>query len=202
MKTRRSVRKYTGDDVTEDDLKTIMECATQAPSPANWQPWKFIVVRDRELMKKMVNVVEEECDNVLGDDRVEKMKAGIERNRKYFAFFASAPVVIVATYRPGKFLIARAAEARGASEYDAARQEGFCVPMSVGASIQNLLLAAHALGYGACWMSGPLFGKERLEKILGVDEPWEIAAIIPIGKADEVPEPRERKLMSETVEYR
>ena len=46
IKTRRSVRKYTDEGVLEEDVNTMMECAAQAPSPANWQPWKFIVVMD------------------------------------------------------------------------------------------------------------------------------------------------------------
>jgi nitroreductase len=54
IKTRRSVRAYQEKDIPEDVLKRILEAARLAPSAGNRQQWKFIVVRDPELRKKLV----------------------------------------------------------------------------------------------------------------------------------------------------
>lgn len=53
IKTRRSVRKYKPESIQEEHLKTILEAARLAPSAGNKQPWKFIVVRDKETKMKL-----------------------------------------------------------------------------------------------------------------------------------------------------
>lgn len=50
---RRSIRKYKKGSIPEEDLKKILECGRQAPSAANRQPWRFIVVRDSDLKQKV-----------------------------------------------------------------------------------------------------------------------------------------------------
>jgi len=54
--TRRSIRKYSGIKVSEEEIKTILEAAMAAPSAKNEQPWHFIVVKDRELLNKISEV--------------------------------------------------------------------------------------------------------------------------------------------------
>ena len=51
--TRKSVRKYSGKEVSAKQLKTILECAMQAPSAVNEQPWEFVVVKDKALLEKL-----------------------------------------------------------------------------------------------------------------------------------------------------
>jgi nitroreductase len=71
---------------------------------------------------------------------------------------------------------------------------------SVSAAIQNMLLAVHALGYGSCWMTGPLVAQEAFEKLLGYDKNTFIAALLPIGVPDEDPSARNRKPLKEMME--
>jgi len=52
---------------------------------------------------------------------------------------------------------------------------------SVGAAVEHLLLAATELGYGTCWLSGPLIAREALEALLGVQAPEQLAALVTIG---------------------
>jgi len=54
IRRRRSVRKYSGDPVTDDEVRGVLEAAIAAPSAGNAQPWRFIVVRDRELREGLV----------------------------------------------------------------------------------------------------------------------------------------------------
>jgi nitroreductase len=56
---------------------------------------------------------------------------------------------------------------------------------SSGASIQNLLLAATAKGYGTCWMTGPLFARRKLSEMLGISDPWKLISFVAIGRSAE-----------------
>ncbi len=62
---------------------------------------------------------------------------------------------------------------------------------------QNMLLAAHALGYGSCWMGG--FSESGVKKVLGLPEDFRVMALLPIGKAAEEPDPRPRRPLDEMV---
>ncbi|WP_428569085.1 MAG: nitroreductase family protein [Solidesulfovibrio sp. DCME] len=53
IKTRRSVRAYTADPVTDAQVEEILRCGMQAPSACNQQPWQFVVVRDKETLAKV-----------------------------------------------------------------------------------------------------------------------------------------------------
>jgi nitroreductase len=68
---------------------------------------------------------------------------------------------------------------------------------SVAAAIQNMLLAIHALGYGSCWMTGPLVAQEGFENLLGFGKEKFIAALLPVGVPDEDPPFRTRKPLEE-----
>jgi nitroreductase len=70
---------------------------------------------------------------------------------------------------------------------------------SVAAAIEHMLLAIHALGYGSCWMTGPLVAQEAFEKLLGYGKEKYIAALLPVGAPDEDPPARSRKPLEEIV---
>lgn len=55
IKSRRSTRKYTGEVVTDEQIKTLLELGFAAPSAHNYQPWHFIVVRDQDLLQKITS---------------------------------------------------------------------------------------------------------------------------------------------------
>lgn len=56
IKTRRSIRKYTGESVTDEQIRELLDAAFCAPSAKNVRPWHFIVVREREMLKKIADV--------------------------------------------------------------------------------------------------------------------------------------------------
>ncbi len=70
---------------------------------------------------------------------------------------------------------------------------------SVSAAIQNMLLAVHALGYGSCWMTGPLVAQDAFGTLLGFGKETSIVALLPIGLPDEDPPARSRKPLEEVV---
>jgi nitroreductase len=80
FKTRRSVRKFKPTPVSEEHLRQILEAAHYAPSPRNRQAWKFVVIRNRDILDQ----IRDEC-----------IKRGGERSKQYFTDYLSAPVYVV-----------------------------------------------------------------------------------------------------------
>jgi len=80
IKTRRSVRRFTAEPVTDEQVRTLLACGMQAPSACNEQPWQFVVLRDREQLAKVggINPYAAYAKNapvailVAGDTRLEK----------------------------------------------------------------------------------------------------------------------------------
>ncbi len=99
----------------------------------------------------------------------------------------------MAIHRAAPSLIAAALEQPGP---DAARRGEADALCSVAAALTQLLLAAHALGLGACWMTGPLVAEERLACALQVPDGWRISALVPVGYPAEAPEPPPRRPVS------
>lgn len=57
IRKRRTIRKYTDGDVTEEQIDTLLEMAMMAPNRLNRQPWHFFVIRDKDLQKKLADAV-------------------------------------------------------------------------------------------------------------------------------------------------
>jgi F420 biosynthesis protein FbiB-like protein len=124
-------------------------------------------------------------DGVASEARENQRKASVER-------FTNAPVLIVACLTM-KDMLRYADKSRQKSERDLAVQ-------SLGAAIQNMLLAAHANGLGACWFCAPIFCKETVQRILKVPDDVEPQALITLGYPAEKPRAPSRKPL-ETYAY-
>jgi len=191
IKERRSIRKYSSRKVSTDIIRQVLEAARWAPSAHNAQPWRFIVLTDaslkRELSKAMADVWIADMikDGIPSEARESMSKASVER-------FTHSPVLIVACLTM-KDMIKYADELRQKSERDLAVQ-------SLGAAVQNLLLAAHAKGLGACWFCAPIFCKETMRKILKIPDDIEPQALITLGYPAEKPHAPSRKPL-ETYSY-
>src|SRR5262245_58210017 len=161
-----------------------IEAATHAPSGMNKQPWRFTVVADGATKERMVECVSHEIETILallaGDEYGDKVADYL---RNYATLFRTAPVVINVLYREYGQVIASLLE-RANIRYPENQEEAANPAMqSVAAAIQNLQLAAHAMGLATCWMTAPLFARTQLHALLGVESPWLLAAVIPIGYA-------------------
>jgi nitroreductase len=130
IRTRRSIRKYKSVQVEQEKLDAILEAATYAPSGHNEQPWHFLVIQNREFIEDVdlrVRKAMAEC----GIARVEKLGKNVD----YRVFFGSPTIVIVSGNE---------------NNHD---PEGHLEPFAdCCAAIQNMLLAAHSLGVGSCWV--------------------------------------------------
>jgi len=119
IQTRRSVRHYTADPVKHADLRVILEAARWAPSWANTQCWRFVVVRDTATKAKLAGT--------------------LNPGNPATAALAEAPIVIAACA-----VLGRAGFKRG----EPCTDKGDWFMFDVALAMQNLVLAAHSLGLG------------------------------------------------------
>ena len=197
LKTRRSIRKFKPIQIPDEDIRKIIEAATLAPSGGNRQNWHFIIVKSRDLINKMKDAVQGIVDEPASRMESPTAKQEFLNYSNYFTIFGQAPVVIAIVMKPYDSMTVRLLNRyfkKGEYQTTAGIQ-GVC------AATENLLLAAHALGYGGCWMTGPLIAKEKLESQLGINLPDELIALIPIGVPDEAPKMPPRKEITEVVTF-
>jgi nitroreductase len=193
MTTRRSVRKFTSELPSEAMLMRLLAAASSAPSASNKQPWRFFVVQQRAAIDAMAEAVRESIDEVAAHVLPESEPA-FRAYGDYFTRFVEAPVVIVPICR-GQTVLSNLCDgelAADARERIAAMERDSAL-VSTALAMQNLLLAAHAMGLGASAMTGPLLASHRLRDILAVPASWAIVALVPVGFAAESPQPTERK---------
>jgi nitroreductase len=192
VRGRRSVRRFRSDPVPGPVVEQLMEVARWAPSAGNRQAHRFLLVTARPTIAAMAEAVRGATERLAGSlraDLAEEAGAYLAN----FAHFADAPLVCAPIYRSGFDL-------RHALAPDAPRELPGSKPAidalaSVSAAIMNLLLAAHSLGLGACWMTGPLVAEEAIAAVLEVPRGWNVAALIPLGyPAEEPAAPRRREL--------
>ena len=184
IKERRSIRKYLDRPVPKETIEEILAIANWAPSAHNAQPWRFIVLADGSVKRKLADAMAGSWADDMAKDGVtvkpEKLKVKVER-------FATAPVLILACLTMDgmrKF----PDEQRQNIERDSAMQ-------SLGAALQNLLLAAHVKGLGACWFVAPAFCKESVRTVLTIPDNVEPEALFAMGYPAEKPAVPTRKLL-------
>jgi nitroreductase len=193
---RRSVRRFRADAVPEPVVDQLLEVARWAPSASNRQAHRFLLVTARPTIAAMAEAVRAATTRL-----AESLRADLaEQAMPYlsnFTHFAGAPLVCVPIYRSG-FDLRRALAPDAPGELPGSKPVIDALA-SVSAAIMNLLLAAHSLGIGACWMTGPLIAEEALTPLLDVPRGWNIAALIPLGYPAEEPEPPRRRELSHLV---
>jgi nitroreductase len=185
---RRSIRQYRPDPVRREDILTILEAADQAPSAMNLQQWEFMVVtgaKIAEMGESFRRIIEEYTRN----EKSSRMK-GSPLTREDFIRFA-------ATYGGAPVVIVVLTDMTQTADFRRANLE------SASAAMENLLLAATALGLGTCWMTGPLNDEKALRRILAIPEGKEIVAVTPLGYPVEVPEapPRQGPDLTQKVHW-
>jgi len=182
---RRSVRRFKQDEVPKDVLHRILEAGRWAPSGANLQPWRFVVISDVEVKAKIADVCTEFSRKVWENFAPETARflagSGGTWNKSYMRMI---PVLIAVCYR---------VTTEPMSEYALA---------SAWAAIENMLLAATNEALASCVYTYAFSEEERaLKGIMGVPEVYHLAAIVQLGYAEAVPAVPPRKGLEEIVSY-
>ena len=139
IRSRRSVRRYTGEPVPRADLEVIVDAARLAATGGNGQPWDFVVITEQEM---------------------------IERLTVAARWMDKAGAIIAVVMDP---------------------QSRWWVEDG-SAAIENILIAATALGYGSCWLEGWTLPREdEFKSLLSIPDERRLLTLIPIGVPAEWP---------------
>ncbi len=183
IETRSSVREYTSEPVPEADLREMVRLAGCAPSVNNSQPWRYLAITNEALRVRMAEVVRGRLIEVLPPDPGDEAeRIAHEKLLEFCTWFGRAPALLAVKTRDYEAVLDRALVRWGLTREEAARLRGHPNAVSVGASVENLLLAATALGYASCWLTGPLVAARELESLLDIGAPWRLGAIVAVGK--------------------
>lgn len=201
IRSRRSIRKFKPDLIPDEDIRAMIEAATLAPNAGNSQMWRFLAVTNRDILAEIKEVILGKLDTFSQWPEAEPHRVGLRAAKGYSVFFAEAPVTIIVLCEPYVSAIDEVLEKRGWDRpaIDALRQKPDI--QSIGAAIENLCLAAHAMGYGTCWMSAPCIAAPEIKELLKIEPPWEVIAFVPIGVPDYDPPARPRKPLDAVLEF-
>ncbi len=195
MKGRQSIRKFRKDPVPREKILRMIEAATWAPSAGNAQNVRFLVVEETALRARMKGIVDDLLSRVTG-------KPVPPDKINYHNLFAAAPVTVCVIGKPYESATDRHLREKDPERHRARRYQVNAGLQSVAASITQFLLAAYSLGYGACWMTGPLVAKPELESALSIRPPEELLALIALGVPESPPPPKpSRKPPEEITEF-
>ena len=168
----RAMRRLAPDPVSEEDLRFLVDAATQAASASNQQHWAFIVVTDAEQRRRLGEIYREVGrvairDQALASGRLSPATEKVYRNAMVLVEgMGSAPALIVVA-------------ARGGHPSDAAPAAAWYG--SLFPAVQNLMLAARSRGLGTTLTTLHKLREADVKAVLGIPDGWETVALIPVG---------------------
>jgi len=176
--TRRSIRDYLETPLSEQTIRKIIDAGRYAPTGLNFQPWRFVVVQNKEVCKMLSNYAQP----ILVKNLEGRNDAGAVNFLKRvqdinFSLFYNAPVLILVIGTKNNAL----------TDYDCSMCAG------------NMMLAAHSLGIGSCWIGGAavIQQSEELMTELKIPQNYKIIAPLIFGypkTMPQIPEKREPEI--------
>jgi len=165
----RSVRKFKPDPIPEHKLKIVLQSASKAASGSNTQPWEFVVVRDAQVKAHLKEpMLRTWLARLAGSAGMSpRMRDVYDEATEMLRNTEKVPVIIYCCVDLNR--VGKSEEVRYASIYPA---------------VQNLMLAAHAIGLATCLTvhgSTPTRGESEVKKVLGIPEHVKIACLIYLG---------------------
>jgi nitroreductase len=161
---QRAHRTFSTTPVSDDDIAKVLRAATFAPSAENKQPWEFVVVRDadsRQQIGELTARAWQEGGRAFSETRLTpRMLADVDQGAR--GGVAAAPVLVVVCA-------------------DTERGLEVTVPSSIFPAVQNLLLAATALGLGSALTTITTSFRAELQELLGMPSAVWPVAIVPLG---------------------
>ncbi|MBI2839285.1 MAG: nitroreductase family protein [Acidobacteria bacterium] len=182
IRARRSIRRFRSDPVPRDVINRVLEAACMAPSPKNTQPWRFLVLEGSkrlELVTVMRHGLRERLATRSSPHDLENTLRAMEE----------APVVLLVFME----------EAEPSSRNGLGEQDRVADIQSIGACIQNLLLAAVNLGLGTLWICDVLDAGDAMQRFL--NRPDQLVAAVALGYAAESPPERPRRPLAQSVNW-
>lgn len=191
--SRRSIRKYKKDPLSEARLGAILGCAHQAPSPSNSQPVRFVRIESDHHIEALKHSLAKGHGRLIDSHKAKnasaRLRNWINAYRRYSQFMFAAPVLLAVGATTEVEGFSSKLAAADLIENDLRQQTD--MDMTVGLALQGLMLKAQSLGVGSCVLTAPLVFMESVEQLLGLEH-IVIKCFVTLGLADEKPEASER----------
>ena len=183
LRGRRSVRQYRPDPVPRDLVQGALAAAAYAPSPHHSALWRAAVLTRPAARAALARAMGDAWRRDLAADGVPEPRIAVILDRSRDRLEGAPVVVILCT-----------TDERLDRYPDARRQkaERMMAAQSVGAALQNVMLAAHARGLATCWICAPLFCPDPVVATLGLDPTLHPQALLTLGYPAAPPPPRDR----------
>lgn len=183
ISSRKSIRRFKTDPIPEEMIDKVLEAARWAPTGENYQPWRFIVVRDQETRNQIGDLAKTGSGSrmtawyCLG--HMQKRFEAIEdpeKRAKVLEFMYTGEVSAFAKVAPVVIAVLGSLKVGSVD-----------VPYDLSAAVENILLEAHSLGLGGCWVHGPVASSRdavKFKKILKIPtemSSYKVIAYVAIG---------------------
>ena len=183
--TRRSIRKYTDQQISDEDLNTILEAAKYAPSGGSSQTWHFTVLQNKEKLLELNEYIRASFKNLVVDEKTYKsIQSGkIGSKSDSYSFYHNAPTLILVSNKV---------------DYGNAMADSSC-------AIENIFLASNDLDLGSCWINQVSWfdsdnNVRNLLTKLGIPLDHKICGSVCLGYRDgEAPIAKDRKENTVTI---
>lgn len=181
LTTRKTIRKYKEDIPPVSDIHKIIDAGRLAPSATNSQNWEFIAIYQQEIKKAMFDAVTEMYDEISQLEITDENKNKLNMYKYYSGFFVKAPVVIAIVEKERNSFVTNILKENNYPDDEISLMRPNSSLLSIGAAIENMSLAAHALGYGTCWLCAPIVAYKKFKEILNLDEKSKIVSLLTVG---------------------
>ena len=201
---RKSIRDYKDAVIPKEDILKMLDAATHAPSPKHQQNWHFVVVQDKEIINKMAEAVSKSHEYIASLTKNEDENKKFMRVLPYYINFQRASCAILVYANEYKMVEEKILRENNVGEdIIEVMKSTQSAAQGIGAAVENFMLAATAMGYGTCYMTGPVHAKKEIEEIINFEKPeYSLMSIISLGvPADETPDSPKRKPLEEVVTF-
>ena len=181
LDTRKTIRKYSDYIPTDDEIKRIINSARLASAAMNTQNWKFLAIFNKDIKHKMADAVLNKYDEITS--RIDEDTArAVSSYKAHSTFFETAPAIIVCIETNAPSFMGGVLEKANYSKEEISKMRPDSYLLSMGGAVENMSLAAHALGLSSCWMVAPVLAEKAFKEILNLKEDDKIVTILTIGK--------------------
>ena len=161
---------------------------------------KDMSIINEEIIEQMGKIVQQKVLEYFPNENIKEKMMAQAKVLRFSSFFMDAPVIVAVEMSPYKTEIEELLKGRELSLENVNRLRNFPNIQSIGAAVENLILSAFDLGYGACWLSGLLIARNELEELLGITSPNTLAACVAVGHPREIIAQRDKKTFYEIFE--
>jgi len=189
MMTQKSIRRYSDEPVTDDEIMGCLRAAVQAPNGGNSQPWQWLVVTDADKRRQIGDIYRrswarywramqaaaEPPASAPSEQQIEQGQRTLASAMHLAEHMGEAPALVMlmgqASYKSHQLMDDEGAVDIGHTYYT-----------SLVPALQNFMLAARGLGIGTCLTTMFRIYQDDVRAVCGVSDEYEIEALIPMGR--------------------